>query len=131
MPKDGLDEIYDFVAKLKRNRIPLEEAEERLKAFYDRKGYDRGITLYSAEYKGRSDANNYRCMFNHGYDRVRFHAYRKGFYSEMLFSLIHPDYLSNKEYTQDEISKYLRSFKVPTSNIYINNYCCPIKIGID
>ncbi len=46
MPKDGLDEIYEFVAKLKRNRIPLDEAEERLKAFYDRKGYDRGITLY-------------------------------------------------------------------------------------
>ncbi len=87
-------------------------------------------TLYSAEYKGRSDANNYRCMFNHGYDRVRFHAYRKGFYSEMLFSLIHPDYLSNKEYTQDEIRKYLRSFKVPTSNIYINNKLEAWKLGV-
>ena len=46
MPKDGLDEIYDFVEKLKRAHIPLDEAEDRLKAFYDRKGYDRGITLY-------------------------------------------------------------------------------------
>ncbi len=44
--KDGLQDIYDFVTKLKRNNVPLQEAEERLKAFYDRKGYDRGITLY-------------------------------------------------------------------------------------
>ena len=44
--KDGLQDIYEFVAKLKRKKVPLKEAEERLKAFYDRKGYDRGITLY-------------------------------------------------------------------------------------
>lgn len=44
--KDGLQEIYDFVEKLKRKRIPIPEAEERLKVFYDKKGYDRGITLY-------------------------------------------------------------------------------------
>ena len=44
--KDGLQYIYEFVAKLKRKKVPLKEAEERLKAFYDRKGYDRGITLY-------------------------------------------------------------------------------------
>lgn len=44
--KDGLSEIYEFVAKLKRQHVPLDEAEERLKNFYDKKGYDRGITLY-------------------------------------------------------------------------------------
>lgn len=44
--KEGLDEIYEFVAKLKRQHVPLDEAEERLKNFYDKKGYDRGITLY-------------------------------------------------------------------------------------
>ena len=46
MPKDGLDEIFDFVDKLKRKNIPLEQAEEMLKDFYNRKGYDRAITLY-------------------------------------------------------------------------------------
>lgn len=44
--KDGIEEIYEFVEKLKRQRVPIEEAEERIKSFYDRKGYDRGITLY-------------------------------------------------------------------------------------
>lgn len=88
------------------------------------------ITLYSAEFKGRSDANNYRCMFNHGYDRSRFHAYRIGFYSEMLFRLIHSNNLSNIEYTQDEICNYLKSFKVPPSNIYINNKLEAWKLGV-
>ena len=35
--KDGLQDIYDFVAKLKRQNVPIQEAEERLKAFYDKK----------------------------------------------------------------------------------------------
>lgn len=46
MPKDGLDEIFDFVERLKRKNIPIEQAEEMLKDFYNRKGYDRAITLY-------------------------------------------------------------------------------------
>ena len=45
--KEGLKDIYEFVAKLKRKNIPINEAEERLKNFYDKKGYDRGITLYN------------------------------------------------------------------------------------
>lgn len=45
--KEGLSDIYDFVAKMKRQNIPIAEAEERLKNFYDKKGYDRGITLYN------------------------------------------------------------------------------------
>lgn len=45
--KEGLNDIYDFVAKLKRQNVPIEEAEERLRNFYDKKGYDRGITLYN------------------------------------------------------------------------------------
>ena len=46
MGKEGISEIYEFVAKLKRQKVPIQEAEERIKTFYDRKGYDRGITLY-------------------------------------------------------------------------------------
>lgn len=46
MPKDGLDEIFDFVETLKRREVPIEEAEAMLKTFYNRKGYDRAITLY-------------------------------------------------------------------------------------
>ena len=46
MPKDGLDEIFDFVEKLKKEKVPLKESEDRLKAFYKKKGYDRAITLY-------------------------------------------------------------------------------------
>lgn len=46
MPKDGVDEIFDFVDGLKRKNIPIAEAEDMLKTFYNRKGYDRAITLY-------------------------------------------------------------------------------------
>lgn len=46
MPKDGLDEIFDFVDTLKKRKVPIDEAEEMLKTFYNRKGYDRAITLY-------------------------------------------------------------------------------------
>ena len=46
MPKDGLDEVYEFVEKLKRKKVPIATAETELKKFYNKKGYDRGITLY-------------------------------------------------------------------------------------
>lgn len=46
MQKDGIDEVYQFVNKLKRKKLSLEEAERQLKKFYEKKGYDRGITLY-------------------------------------------------------------------------------------
>jgi adenine-specific DNA-methyltransferase len=46
MPKDGIDEVYDFVDSLKKKKIPIEDAEKELKKFYKKKGYDRGITLY-------------------------------------------------------------------------------------
>ncbi len=48
MRKDGLDDIYDLVEKLKRQRIPLDEAEEEIKKLYNKNGYDRGITLYDS-----------------------------------------------------------------------------------
>ena len=46
MPKEGLDDVYEFVNQLKRKKVPIPQAEEKLKKFYDKKGYDRGITLY-------------------------------------------------------------------------------------
>lgn len=47
MPKDGLDEISEFLETMKRKKVPIEEAETELKKFYNKKGYDRGITLYN------------------------------------------------------------------------------------
>ena len=48
MPKDGLDEVFELLDKMKKQRVPIPEAEEELKKFYNKKGYDRGITLYNA-----------------------------------------------------------------------------------
>lgn len=47
MPKEGLQEVYEFVQKLKRRKTPIPEAENQLKRFYSKKSYDRGITLYN------------------------------------------------------------------------------------
>lgn len=46
--KDGLNEVFEFIDKLKRKNLPISVAEEKLKNFYDKKGYDRGITLYNS-----------------------------------------------------------------------------------
>lgn len=46
MRKDGLDEIFEFVDDLRKKNIPIPEAERLLKQMYNKKGYDRGITLY-------------------------------------------------------------------------------------
>jgi len=48
MMKDGLDEVFELCEKLKRQGIPIPQAEEELKRLYNKKGYDRGITLYNA-----------------------------------------------------------------------------------
>lgn len=48
MRKDGLDDIYDLVKKLKKNRTPIVEAEGEIKKLYKKNGYDRGITLYNS-----------------------------------------------------------------------------------
>ena len=47
MPKEGLEDVYTFVANLKKKQVPIPKAEQKLKKFYDKKGYDRGITLYN------------------------------------------------------------------------------------
>lgn len=48
MQKDGLDDVFDFLGKLKKQGVPIPNAEAELKKFYHKKGYDRGITLYNA-----------------------------------------------------------------------------------
>ncbi len=48
MRKDGLEEIYDLVEKLKKSHTPLPEAEKQIKKLYKKQGYDRGITLYNS-----------------------------------------------------------------------------------
>ena len=48
MPKEGLNEINDLIDKLAKKAIPIPQAEEELKNFYKKKGYDRGITLYNS-----------------------------------------------------------------------------------
>lgn len=48
MPKDGLDDIYNLVAQLKKNNILIVNAEKEVKKLYKKKGYDRGITLYNS-----------------------------------------------------------------------------------
>lgn len=46
MLKDGVDDVFDFIDTLKKKNVPIAEAEKELKQYYNKKGYDRGITLY-------------------------------------------------------------------------------------
>lgn len=48
MHKDGLADIDNLVAKLKKQKVELPEAEKEVKKLYKKKGYDRGITLYNS-----------------------------------------------------------------------------------
>lgn len=48
MRKDGLEEIYELVDKMKNSRITFPEAEQQIKKLYKKQGYDRGITLYNS-----------------------------------------------------------------------------------
>jgi adenine-specific DNA-methyltransferase len=47
MQKDGLNEIFELLESMKKKKMPIPEAESELKKFYNKKGYDRGITLYN------------------------------------------------------------------------------------
>lgn len=48
MQKDGIDDVFDLLDKLKKKNVPIPEAEDELKKLYKKKGYDRGITLYNS-----------------------------------------------------------------------------------
>ena len=47
MQKEGLDEIFAFLSDMKKRMVPIPEAEAELKKLYNKKVYDRGITLYN------------------------------------------------------------------------------------
>lgn len=47
MPKNGLDDIYEYIEKLKKDKVEIQESEKQLKKFYKKQSYDRGITLYN------------------------------------------------------------------------------------
>jgi adenine-specific DNA-methyltransferase len=48
MQKNGLEDIDELVQKLKKKKVELSEAEEEIQKLYNKKGYDRGITLYNS-----------------------------------------------------------------------------------
>jgi adenine-specific DNA-methyltransferase len=48
MQKNGLEEIDELVQKLKKKKVELSEAEAEIQKLYNKKGYDRGITLYNS-----------------------------------------------------------------------------------
>lgn len=48
MPKDGLEELDELLARLRRSAQPLAESEAAVRALYKKQGYDRGITLYNS-----------------------------------------------------------------------------------
>jgi adenine-specific DNA-methyltransferase len=46
MRKDAIEEIYEITEKAKREVVSIVEGQRRLKEFYRKQGFDRGITLY-------------------------------------------------------------------------------------
>ncbi|MCY3986808.1 MAG: hypothetical protein OXF23_07215 [Candidatus Dadabacteria bacterium] len=48
MRKDGLDDVYELLDKLKRDQENIPEAESQIKRLYKKNDYDRGITLYDS-----------------------------------------------------------------------------------
>jgi adenine-specific DNA-methyltransferase len=48
MGKEGIEEIDELISKLKKKNTPIPEAENEVRKLYNKKGYDRGITLYNS-----------------------------------------------------------------------------------
>jgi adenine-specific DNA-methyltransferase len=48
MGKEGIEEIDELLSKLKKKKTPIPEAENEIRKLYNKKGYDRGITLYNS-----------------------------------------------------------------------------------
>lgn len=48
MAKEGLQEIDNLLFKIKSKKMPLEEGEDLTRKLYNKRGYDRGITLYNS-----------------------------------------------------------------------------------
>ena len=47
MDKDGMEELNELRSKLKRAKIPIQESEKEIRKLYEKRKFDRGITLYS------------------------------------------------------------------------------------
>lgn len=47
MPKSGLSEVFKLVEDLKKKKVPLNKAEDAIKQLYEKRQFDRGITLYN------------------------------------------------------------------------------------
>lgn len=48
MGKEGIEEIDELLSKLKKKKTPIPEAENEVRKLFNKKGYDRGITLYNS-----------------------------------------------------------------------------------
>jgi len=48
MAKEGIQEIEDLLSKIKKKKMPLNEGEDLIRKLYNKRGYDRGITLYNS-----------------------------------------------------------------------------------
>jgi len=48
MAKEGLEDISELFASLKKKKMPLADAEQEVRKLYKKQGYDRGITLYNS-----------------------------------------------------------------------------------
>lgn len=48
MRKEGLEDVFDFVKKLKQSKMSIPDSEREIKKYYKKQGYDRGITLYNS-----------------------------------------------------------------------------------
>ncbi len=48
MQKNGLEDIDELVQKQKKKKVSLKDAEDEIQKLYNKKGYDRGITLYNS-----------------------------------------------------------------------------------
>ncbi|SIT11991.1 site-specific DNA-methyltransferase [Belliella pelovolcani] len=48
MAKEGLQEIEELLSKIKKKKMPLNEGEDLIRKLYNKRGYDRGITLYNS-----------------------------------------------------------------------------------
>lgn len=88
------------------------------------------VSIYTAEHAGMSDAINYNCIIDHGYDSPRFHSYRKGFYNEKKSRLILKKISENCECENNEMLEYLKSFEIPESCNYIKTKAEAFKLGV-
>lgn len=88
------------------------------------------VSIYTAEHTGMSDAINSNEMIDYGYDRPRFHAYRKGFYNEKETAFILKYFSDKSEYTNNELLEHLKSFKLPESCNYIKTKAEAFKLGV-